>query len=196
MKLSLTILSALLLTLIACAHHAPPPAPLPAGQWAYHYDNGAMAYYDGQGWVYGSDQCKQRAPAPRPHLLAAAVPATYTWVAPFSGASFGLMATGAGIVYEAHCVVQAITAGETLYVYFVDQSASTQPANATAAISGGVSGGVTAVGNEVTWSDQTNPVLSFTNGIMLAASTTPDTFTAPNAADKLRCDLKTRSTTP
>ncbi len=183
-----------ILALVACASPAP-RAPLPAGQWAYHYDNGGMAYYDGRAWDYGVTPAQQ-APRRSHPLLAAAAPTTYQWVSPLTGASYGSMATGAGMVYEAHCVLQVVSAGETLYVYFVDTGGSSQPTNGTSAINGGVSGGMTAVGNEVTWSDQTNPVLTFTNGIMFAASTTPDTFTAPNAADKVRCDAKLRSTTP
>lgn len=145
-------------------------------------------------------------PAARAPMFASAVPATYQWVGPPSlgGNSYKLIATGAGIVYEAHCVVQAIAAsdsgGTTIYIYFIDRAAFTQPTNGTASINGGVSGGMNSVGDEVTWRDTTNAVLSFTNGIMLAASATPDTFTRPNGAaaatDNIRCDVKLRSTTP
>ncbi len=185
-----SILIALLLSLVACSHPAP-SAPLPDGQWAYRYNDGGMAYYNGRSWSYGV--VDKQVPHP---LLAAAAPATYQWVTPITAASYGLMATGSGTVYEAHCVVKTIASGETLYVYFIDSSSSSQPTNGTTSINGGVSGGLTAAGNEVTWSDQTLPVLTYANGIVIAASTTPDTFTAPNVSDVLRCDLKTRSNTP
>jgi hypothetical protein len=186
------ILTAFLLSFVACAHTA---TPLPAGEWAYRYDNGALAYYDGAAWAYGVGH-DQKPPVRRAPVLGAAAPSTYQWVAPLTAASYGVLATQGGTVYEAHCTVKTISASETLYVFFIDTLSGAQPTNGTAAINGGVSGGMTAAGNDVTWSDQTNPVLTFVNGIMFAASLTPDTYTAPNAADVLRCDAKLRSTTP
>ncbi len=125
------------------------------------------------------------------------VPATYQWVALNNGKSWGLVASGAGVVYEAQCVVQANDAADQLYVYFIDTANGlVRPSNGTTSINGGVSGGLKAVGDTVMWSDNTNAVLSFANGLMIAASKTPDTFTRPNAGDKIRCDAKLRSTTP
>ncbi len=139
-----------------------------------------------------------------PVLASVPVPATYQWVSPLSGASYGLIALGSGIVYEAHCTVQAIGANP-VYVFFIDTSFSSRPIVGAHAINGGVSGGMVAAGDAVLWQDQTNAALTFIHGLVLAASTTPDKYTCPNYSDgscigvdpvNLRCDVKLRSTTP
>lgn len=189
------LIVAFAMLVVACATSRA-AQPLPAGQWAYSYDNGGMAYYDGHAWSYGTRSCAAAPSSVARVRFAAAAPATYQWVVPLTAASYGLMATGSGIVYNAHCTIKTIASNEILYVFFIDTASAAQPGNATAAINGGVSGGMTTAGNDVTWADQTNAALAFTNGIMLAASLTPDTYTAPNAGDVLRCDIKLRSSNP
>jgi hypothetical protein len=193
--------------LIACAAAAPrlgsPEAYQPEpGSWIWRQEGGSTTWYlaDSGRYVWLSDGGVVWGPSPlathRTIFAATATPTTWTWVPPTIDSSYGQMATGSGTAYELHCILTVLAAADAsppLYIMAFDTSSSSQPSGGTTPIAGGVSGALTTQGTDVTFSDQTYPALTYKNGLLLALSSTADTFTAPTAGNQIRCDAKLRS---
>jgi hypothetical protein len=62
--------------------------------------------------------------------------------------------------------------------------------NGTAPSNGLVSGALTAVGQDVTFSDQTYPAATTSAIFVVALSTTANVYTAPASGNTMRCDIK------
>lgn len=192
------VLSLLPLALACGATHWPlrvPEGPDGSVEWIWQTEAGTTYYVPGRGYTWAVDVDRSVRVPGRQHVLAA-IPTTtqpLTWVQPITDADHGLAAVGAGYVYEIHCILQTTASDAsfpTLYVAGFDQSSASQPTNGATPIYGSVSGGLTTAGNDVTFADQTYPAVTFSSGLMLALSTTPDTFTAPTAGNQMRCDVK------
>lgn len=194
------VLTSLVLGLLAC--HRTQPAPTnPPGSWVWYSGQGVYTYWTpspdgGLGtWTWASPPRAAPTSVPHapPHVLGAATPATWTWVA-ITGADHGSIATSAGYLFDIHCVLTVLAGGQAtpLYVMGFDQSATTVPSNGTAPIAGLGSGGLSAAGNDVAYDDEeyAHGTINFTSGLLLALSTTDDTFTAPTAGNQMRCDAK------
>lgn len=220
MKPSLRLLALVALgaLLVACAPPRPPSAPLAEpyqadpGGWIWREADGTTAWYlpsSGYVWetpsgvVWAQPRTSSAAPSQPPSVtpfspghtgpIFAAVPSTWTWVPPTIDADHGSLAMGSGTVYELHCVLSVISGSGPYYIMAFNSAGTAQPSNGTSPLPGSVSGGMTAVGNDVTFSDQTYPSIFFTLGLLVALSSTADTFTAPAAGNQVRCDAKLRA---
>lgn len=187
----------------ACAARSPVPAASPGPvdasvTWAWQTEAGTTWYTPGRGWTWAMHDApvQTRRSNMGPLFAATAAPSTFQYIPPTIDASYGLMVNGAGYISNVHCIltVAASDAGASLYIMGIDTSSSSQPTNGTVPIYGVVSGAMSSVGNDVTFSDtQTPATITFANGLMLALSSTADTFTAPSAGNQIRCDAKVRS---
>lgn len=192
-------LALLVLFCAACAASAHAVSTTPPGSWVWYVPDAGYAYYTPDSGTYTWAQpTAARAPT-SPRRFGAATPSTWQWVSPVIDADHGSLATGAGFVYDIHCVLTQLTdaaadaGGSTpLYVMGFDSSASSQPDGGTAPLFGITSGGLSAIGNDVTYADEqfSHGTVQFTNGLLIAVSTTADTFTAPAAGNQIRCDAK------
>lgn len=185
---------------VACASHAfnGPVQTDPPGSWVWWQpDSGSYAYWTPESGIYTwatPTATTTATAAPTAHKLATPVPTSWAWAAPVIDADHGSMAVGTGFLFDIHCVLTQMSAPDAGAVYIMgfDSAGSAQPSNGTAPLFGVTSGGLSSVGNDVTYSDEqyAHGTVSFVNGFLLAVSSTADTFTAPAAGNQVRCDAK------
>jgi hypothetical protein len=202
---SVAIITTIVATaLIACATHQPHPtaatatATPDATTWTWYDDKtgGYTWYVPGRGYTWAARSTATTLPnfTPTPqHMLGAAVPTGWAWVNAFIDTTFGNAGTGKGHVYNIHCVLGTAQsdAGAPLYVMCFDSALGTQPTNGTSPLAGCTSGALTTAGTDVTYSDQGythGTAITFTSGLLVAISSTNDTFTAPTTGNLARCD--------
>lgn len=121
----------------------------------------------------------------------------WTWAdngsggAPISGADNGLAWTGAGVLGQIHVMVSAVAnPGTALWPLLLDLAAAPPPANSLP-IRGGRLDAVFGVGDGQQFSDERAPgATSWTNGLVVALSTRPDIYVAPNAGNQMTVDVK------
>ena len=118
------------------------------------------------------------------------------WVTDITGAgqiaSFGQLATGAGLVTAFNATIKAMPGGVgTVWLLLFDQANNAKPAANTAPIAGGCSPGMTMAGSGGQLEDESGnePGVEFQNGLVYALSSTPDVYTDPGGGT-VRVDAK------